>query len=498
MSSFQNWEQYSHLLTTLGIVAFLIVILGAWQLLGTGPRMRRKLQRGRRMLDQGNWRSALQLVRQIDEEQVSPSIKKDARRLQGKCLKAAAKSALSERDFEAAYKCSSQAAEVLDKDIAAAQAKVIDAMLAEVRRLFSDGQPIANLVSRILVLTDACQEAAFWLGMSHLRDGKVDAAVTMLETARTGKSDITWTFDRFTNSADGSGEFKPAKKNRFIDPAFYLGAIFLNQGRPKDALLYLTEANRVDGSCPFVTCQLGTALVAAKGDTDLAIRALERALGSRGFAMWNKNPQRAWVEGMPAEDRSFVRRLASEHTYDCPLWGKDAKSLTVQARTSLGQAYQRLKRFSEAARVFDQILQETAPSLPVVRGLGLSLARLGQYDQAFKHLRIAHELSDSDRLTAGYLALCGAKGKPSKDADKARNIAWAIQLVSRFTSPGDEEWVDLVSAIFAEARELGVGINRNDQIYLCEHLLSVKAADPPAADAFHHLQSTSPEDMRPE
>src|SRR5205807_1732135 len=76
---------------------------------------------------------------------------------------------------------------------------------------------------------------------------------------------------------------------------------------------------------------------------------------------------------------------------------------------------------------------------------------------------------------------------------KGRNVLWAIRLVSQFTAPGDVEWANLVSAIFAEARALNLPIERDDQLYLCEHLLSVTAADPLAADAYHHLQATYPQ-----
>src|SRR5262249_36336101 len=156
-------------------------------------------------------------------------------------------------------------------------------------------------------------------------------------------------------------------------------------------------------------------------------------------------------------------------------------------------------QFQEAADVFGKLLQEGAPSLPVLRGLGLALARLGQYDTAFKHLRTAHEMEDpKERSTAGYLALCGARGKPTRPEDKVRNVAWAIRLVDQFTAPGDVEWAGLVNAIFAEARALGLSIDANDQIYLCEHLLSVRATDPMAAEAYHHLAGTHPEDLRAE
>ena len=93
-------------------------------------------------------------------------------------------------------------------------------------------------------------------------------------------------------------------------------------GRPQEALRYLAEANRVDPNCPFVTWQMGVSLVASNADSGLAMRALQKALGERGLAMWAKHPERAWVEGFP-EGRSYVRRLAAKQRYTCPILGSD-------------------------------------------------------------------------------------------------------------------------------------------------------------------------------
>ena len=170
-----------------------------------------------------------------------------------------------------------------------------------------------------------------------------------------------------------------------------------------------------------------------------------------------------------------------------------------QGNLALAQGLYKLSAYAEAAELFGKVLQNGAPSLTVLRGLGLALARLGKYDDAFKHLRIAHEMENpQERVTAGYLALCGARGKPTQPEDKARNIVWALKVVTRFNAPGDREWVALVSALFAEARAENVALNLDDQLYLCEHLLSVQEADPQAAQAYHHLQATFPQAVRDE
>src|SRR5262249_12943834 len=117
--------------------------------------------------------------------------------------------------------------------------------------------------------------------------------------------------------------------------------------------------------------------------------------------------------------------------------------------------------------------------------------RLGRYDDAFKHLRTAHEMEEpKNYLTAGYLALCGAKGKPTRPEDKDKNVAWAVWLVSQFQAPGDREWADLLNQIFAEARSLRLPVPVPDQVRLCEALAAVDATDPVSAAGFAHLAET--------
>ena len=134
--------------------------------------------------------------------------------------------------------------------------------------------------------------------------------------------------------------------------------------------------------------------------------------------------------------------------------------------------------YQESADLFKQLLDEGAPSAVVLRGLGIGLARVGKYDDAFKHLRIAHEMEEpKDRLTAGYLALCGARGKPSQPEAKIQNVVWAVRLVTHFNAPQDAEWAGIISELFAEAREHNIPLSLDDQLYLCEHLWSVHATD---------------------
>ncbi|MCI0459348.1 MAG: tetratricopeptide repeat protein [Gemmataceae bacterium] len=466
------------------VIGLVVVALGvgAWLIFGRGPRLRRALRRVHLLLQQGEWHPALALVRDL-QSKINPSSRWAARlrTAEGECLRVAGATAVKAGEFEKGLEYHLAAAPLLGLNENEVRASVIEYMLAEVRRLFAlitgnDTNAVHAMLTRVLMLQPVCPEAFFWKGLCHIREGGSELALSSLQQARGTESAIYG----------------------YIDPSLYLGGLLLRLNQPREALRYLTEANRIDGNCPLVTLHLGRAVIESGGDPQIAVRAMQRALGPRGLQMWAQSPERLWVEGFP-ENRSLVRRLASHHRYVCPLWGSDLQAILRDGNTALGQGLYRMGSYQEAADVFTKLMQEAAPSQAVLRGLGLALARLGRYDQAFKHLRTAHELEEpKDRLTAGYLALCGAKGKPARPEDKARNVAWAVRVVARFNAPGDLEWAGLLGQIFAEARELNLALPPEDHIYLCEHLLSVNATDPLAGAAYHALQADHPEALHSE
>lgn len=462
------------------LIALLILV---WQLFGRGPRRRRLLRRSQQLLAQNNWQQALQLLQPLTAAGRS-GWQRSVRQLQGECHKAAMESAIQEKSFEAALSHALQAAELLQQKDSDARRRVAEAMLTEVRAGFAATagariDALLDLISRTMQVQPDCREALFWQALCQLRQGKTDLAIAALRTAQRGD--------------DGN-----QAANASIDPPLYLGSLLFRQSQAREAIRYLAQANRIDGNCPFVLAQLGMAMLDGSGDVSMAVRALQKALGTRGFEQWSRSPQRAWIEGFP-KDLSYVRKLAEKHAFVCPIWGADFRSLKRQGGIALGRGLYHLGQFRDSGQVFDTLLQEGAPSLPVLRGLGLALARQGEYDRAYKHLRMAHDMEPSqDRLTAGYLALCGAKGKPTSHEAKIKNIAWAIRLLNQFTAPGDVEWATLVSEVFAEARALQIPPARDDQLYLCEHLASVNATDPLAADAYDCLIGTYPEVVRDE
>src|SRR5262249_28594712 len=138
---------------------------------------------------------------------------------------------------------------------------------------------------------------------------------------------------------------------QFIDPAFYLGALHHRIGKPQEGLRYLAEANKVDGTCPFVTWQMGVSLIAANSDSGLALRALQKALANRGLGLGAAPPERGWVEAFP-EARSYVRRLATKWRFVCPLLGGDLSAIIRQGQFALAQALYRQDKFAESADLF--------------------------------------------------------------------------------------------------------------------------------------------------
>jgi tetratricopeptide (TPR) repeat protein len=484
-----------------GIALLAGLAVGLWLVFGSGPRRSRGHRRARRLLEQGQWREGLTLAEALlGKSTHSAYWEGRLRNLVGECHYQASRIDMEQHRYEDAFQHALLSAQYLAIDEADARQTIAQAMLADVRRMFAaatgigDNEQVLKLVARLLALDAPCAEALFWQGLCQVRAGRLDVALTSFKAAheQTGKI--------------------------FVDPPFYLGLLLLRENKPHDALRYLAEANRLESGCPFIAWQLGVALVAAGSDCHMAARALQRAIARfEHYRTMTRIPtkpkegsapperlspadalQRAWSESL-SETQSFVRHLVLKYPYHCPFLGADLTTMIRQAQESLGQALYRAGNYQAAADQYGKLLQEMPPTVGLLRGLGLALVRLERYDDAFKQLRIAYDQEDpKDPQTAGYLALCGALGKPKQPEDRPRNIAWALKLLARFEIRGDEEWARLCNAVFAEARAVGVPQTREDQRRLCEVLASVNAADAGAAAAFDHLALTHPDALLPD
>jgi tetratricopeptide (TPR) repeat protein len=449
---------------------------GVWLALGRGPRRVRAYRRARRLVGRGAWAEALALAEAWQANGLPPTWRDHFRAVAGDCHQYIADAAIKDLRFEEGLDHARKAAALLKLDEAEPVERVVDRMLAEARRLFARREidAVIQLVQRAFAIKTPCPEGSFWLGLCQICKGDTDAALALLTAAH-----------------ELSGK-------QFLDTGYYLGLLLHQRGQPQEALRFLAEANRVDGSCPFVTLQMGMSIVAAGGDAGLASRALKRALGPRGLALWLSTPERARFEAFP-EGRSYIRRLGEHNAFVCPILGGNLQTILRQGRMSLAEALYRLGSLEEAADVYGQLLQEAPPTLPLLRGLGLSLARLQRYDQAYKHLRTALEEEQSkDPLTAGYLALCGALAKPTKPEDKSKNVTWALRLLARYPLIGNAEWGGLLSTINVEARALGMAVGVEDQVLLCDAFAALNSTNVSAATAYRHLAATFPAAVQPQ
>jgi tetratricopeptide (TPR) repeat protein len=461
--------------------AVLVIVLaiglpaGLWLALGRGPRRSRAYRRARRLMGRGNWAEALALAEAQQANGLPLIWSERFRTLAGECHQFIAEVSLKNVRFEESLEHGRKAATLLKLDEGDQVTRVVERMLAEARRLFSrrEYDAVVQLLQRTFAIRRPCPEGSFWLGLCQIRKGDFDAAMALLSAAH-----------------EQSGK-------QFIDTGYYLGLLLHMRGKAQESLRYLAEANRVDGSCPFVTLQMGISLVAAGGDAAMATRALRRALGPRGLPMWLNSPDRARVEAFP-EGHSFVRRLAEQNPFVCPILGAHLATIVRQGRQALAEALYRQGSFQESADIWGQVLQEVPPTAALLRGYGLALARLERYDQAYRHLRTAlEEEQNKDPLTAGYLALCGAKARPTQPEDKPKNLTWAMRLMARYPLPANGEWCGLLSAVHDEARGHEIAVGVEDQLLLCDALATQGAVDATAASVYRHLSTSYPAALQP-
>jgi tetratricopeptide (TPR) repeat protein len=458
------------------IAAATVVAVGGWTALRLrGPE--RTLRAARRALERGDQATALALLGRIRPAAgaATKSWHAEQRLLEAEALYAAAETALEGRRFEEALENYRSVSRLVGLDEADASRRVVAAMLAEVRRLSAaapDGPALSVLLSLILEREPDCAEASFWLGLFHLRHKDTAASIAALSAAHA------------------------ATEGKQIDPAVYLGAIWLREGKPRDALRVLAEANRIAPNCPLVSWQLGEALSASGGDAVLALRALQKATGPEGLPKYAHAPQRLWAETLPAD--SWVRNLAQRATrqrvqFQCPLGLDRVTPVLESARLNLGETLVACDRAEEAVPVFTDLLQSRSDAR-VRRGLGLALAQLGEWDEAVPHLRAAQEAEQPPTpTTTGALAVCLVHA----GGDRFANVRQALDLIASLNVRSDAGWARRAGAVFAAAKAAGVTISADQVAKLADVLASTDAADPTAAavyDLLAGLRQTSAKD----
>jgi tetratricopeptide (TPR) repeat protein len=464
----------------IGSLAVVIAGLAAgagWFFLAPGVRRQRAVRRAGQFLRSGDWQQALALVQSEGQRSDTPELwRSRLRHLEEDCRRRGGEAALIEKRFEEGLGQLQTAARLAGSNGDTVRTRVSAVMLEEVRRLFATADPESTLVliGRVFAVESPCPEASFWQGLCQLRQGRQDEAIASLRTAQ------------------------ERSENRFLDPAFYLGALLRRQENVTEAMRYLAEANRLAPNSGPISIELGQCILAAGGNSLLAVHALLRGMQKLGGAEPTAKAGAAWVEGLP-EAHSFVRRLADKYLFTCPVLGTSVVTMMRTARAALAEANYRLGNFAEAVELYQGLLQEAPPTPSLWRGLGRALARQGKYDDAYRHLRAAHEQQAErpDPFTVGYLALSAARARPPRPEDQAPNIAWALGLLTSVDVPANAEWAEVSSAVHMAARANRIAISRESQVRLCESLASVRATDPDAAGAYQHLSATYPDAVRP-
>jgi tetratricopeptide (TPR) repeat protein len=453
---------------TAALIAAAVLAAGGWAALRLrGPEG--ALRSARRALRRNDLDAALVTLGRIRPQPGAPPKPwhPEQNLLETECLYAAAEASLRDRRFADALAYYKVVAGLVGMDQADASRRVVEAMLAEARRLSAvapDGPALPALLGLILERQSPCPEATFWLALVHLRHKETAAGVKALEQAH----------------ADSQG--------KQIDPALYLGAIWLHEGKPREALKVLAEANRLAPGCPLVSWQLGTALNVGGGDALLALRALQKATAPDGLPKYLHAPRRLWVETLPAD--SWVRNLAERAAlqkvqFRCPLGLDRVDPILISARQSLAEVLVTCDRGAEAVPIFRDLLQ-TRGDPTVHRGLGLALLQAGEWDAALPHLKqaLAAEKPPTPDTT-GALAMCLANA----GGDRVANVRRALGLIAGMNVRADASWARRAGAVFAAAKAAGVPVSADQVAELAAVLASTDAADTTSAAVYDLLVS---------
>lgn len=455
-----------------GLLA-LIVLAAGWARHGWVAR-RRLYAHALRLLQEKAWQDSEAAAIELRRRSWSAAGRRRAADLEGRARRLAGDLALQGGLYEEALEHYRAAGGLTPEGDADGRDRVRRAMLGQLRMRFAGGEAAGSLqpfVDRMTQLCGPSAEAWFWQGLSQLGAGNLAAAQETLRRA------------------------EDASPGTAVDPPFYLAVLALREGRLDEALGHLGEAGARVPDCPLVRWQTGLAR-AAQGDDAGAVAALVQAVGSAGLPRWANRPAEFWKEAWPS---SYVARLASEQRYCCPVLGGEVTGMIRQARIALARAEERCGNLAAAAEQYRKIVEEGPPSLPVLRGLGLALARLGRWEEASRPLCAVYEQEGPvDQWTVAYLALCAARATTAPSAAGRENVTWALGQLGRFDGRGEAEWADVCNAVLARARAEGVAVPAEEQVRWCDLLASAEATSADAAAAYACLARCAPERLRSE
>jgi tetratricopeptide (TPR) repeat protein len=419
-----------------------------------------RLRQARQALKEGRWREAFATAGRLRATAPPAWIARLAH-FEGECLCRAAECALRGGQYRDALEFMRGAGDRLGLPEHEFDRRVVDLILAEVRRRVS-ADPAADAVPHLcgeaLRVMPGEPEASFWLGLHHLHRGQAEPARAALQQAL----------------ADP----------RVADGPLYMGVLLVRTGHVREGLRWLSQAARLAPECPVVQWQLGEVVLQSGGDPATAVKALEWAAGPNGFARYAAAPHKIW-SGMP---RSWLAAVARRSPVPCPFGLDQPNFAQVAARRSLAAALARADRFADAANVYYQAVAGGDDAPEVRRGLGLALARAGLYDDARPHLESAWRSEDPPHApTVGYLALCTARAAAPTAEHRAANLAAAVELMAAVERPADPEWVRLTRELFRDACMAGVHLAPRVLDVLARGFATNDATDPTAVDVYDRL-----------
>jgi tetratricopeptide (TPR) repeat protein len=424
----------------------------------------RGLRRARGLLASGDWKSAFAIADSLrDPRHSDPEFDRRVRYFEGDCLYQAAERSMQVGKYTEALELMRGAGDRLGLPEVEFDKRIIELLLAEIRRRVATepaSVEIERLAAEVLRITAPHPETSFWLGWHHLHGEKLAAAVEAFQDA----------------VADENAP----------EAALYLGALLLRTGRPRDALRWLSQAARLAPENPVIQWQLGAAILESSGDPAAAVKALERATAPTGLAAQIVAPKLIWCQTLPPT--AWLAQLTRRNPINCPLgWHQVEQSLS-QARRLLATALERCNRATDAAAVYYQAFSAGDDSPAVRRGLGLSLARAGLYDDALPHLQAAHaQENPPSALTTGYLAICTARASSTTPDEHAEHLRDGIKVLTSLEVRGDVEWARLARELYREIETAGVQVSADQLRELSLILASVGATDPTAIEIYDLL-----------